>query len=49
MSKGIDSKPFYDSLTKIMTEAYRFAKAGKNASGKGAVTGTLMIRSPILS
>ena len=41
MSKDIDSKPFYDSLTAIMTEAFKFAKAGKNKSGTGAITGTI--------
>ena len=39
MGKDIDSKPFYDSLTRIMTDAFRFAKAGKSVSGTGPVTG----------
>lgn len=28
VSKGIDSKPFFDALTRIMGEAYKFAKDG---------------------
>ena len=30
VSKGIDSKPFFDALTRIMGEAYKFAKDGDN-------------------
>lgn len=32
VSKGIDSKPFFDSLTRIMGEAYKFAKDGDNTA-----------------
>lgn len=39
ISKEIDSKPFFDSLTRIMTEAYRYAKEGRNSSGNGAISG----------
>jgi hypothetical protein len=39
ISKEIDSKPFFDSLTRIMTEAYRFAKEGGNASGNKTISG----------
>ena len=38
VSKGIDSKPFFDALTRIMGEAYKFAKDGDNT-----VTGDRMI------
>lgn len=38
VSKEIDSKPFYDALTRIMTEAYRFAKAGKTVTGINGLT-----------
>lgn len=30
VSKGIDSKPFFESLTRIMTDAYKYAKFGKD-------------------
>ena len=40
VSKEIDPKPFYESLTRIMTNAYRFAKAGKNITGTGPATGS---------
>ena len=39
VSKDIDGKPFYDSLSKIMAEAYSFAKKGSKDSGRNAVTG----------
>lgn len=35
VSKGIDSKPFFDALTRIMADAYKFAKDGE----KTGVTG----------
>ena len=38
VSKGIDSKPFFDALTRIMGEAYKFAKDGDNT-----VTGDRMV------
>ena len=39
VSKGIDSKPFFDSLTRIMGEAYKFAKDGDNtATGNVALS-----------
>ena len=35
VSKGIDSKPFFDALTRIMADAYAFAKAGgESVSGE---------------
>jgi hypothetical protein len=37
VSKGIDSKPFFDSLTRIMADAYKYAKVGKEN-----VTGTYL-------
>jgi hypothetical protein len=36
VSKGIDSKPFFESLTRIMADAYKYAKVGKEN-----VTGTI--------
>ena len=30
VSKGIDSKPFFDSLTRIMADAYNHAKSSEN-------------------
>lgn len=34
VSKGIDSKPFFDSLTRIMADAYKYAKVGmENVTG----------------
>lgn len=30
VSKGIDSKPFFDSLSRIMTDAYKYAKKEGN-------------------
>lgn len=38
VSKGIDSKPFFDALTRIMADAYKFAK-----NGGDSVTGTIFI------
>lgn len=38
VSKGIDSKPFFDALTRIMTDAYKFAKAGQSVKGKQSIT-----------
>jgi beta-aspartyl-peptidase (threonine type) len=38
VSKGIDSKPFFDALTRIMTDAYKFAKAGQSMKGKHSIT-----------
>ena len=49
VSKDIDPKPFYESLTSIMTNAYRFAKAGKNISGTGPATGVLHLISVFLT
>ena len=40
MSKDIDGKPFIDSLTRVMTEAYSYAKKGSKDSGKSVLTGT---------
>jgi hypothetical protein len=37
VSKGIDSKPFFESLTRIMADAYKYAKVGKEN-----VTGTII-------
>ena len=39
VSKGIDSKPFFDALTRIMGEAYKFAKDGdKTVTGDQMIT-----------
>jgi isoaspartyl peptidase/L-asparaginase-like protein (Ntn-hydrolase superfamily) len=38
VSKEIDSKPFFDALTRIMTDAYKFAKAGKSMKGELTIT-----------
>ena len=38
VSKEIDSKPFFDALNRIISDAYRFAKAGQSSSGIGPVT-----------
>jgi hypothetical protein len=40
VSKDIDGKPFIDSLTRVMAEAYSYAKKGSKDSGKSVLTGT---------
>jgi hypothetical protein len=40
VSKDIDGKPFIDSLTRVMAEAYSYAKKGSKDSGKKVLTGT---------
>ena len=39
MNKDIDGKPFYDSLRRIMVEAYSYAKKGSKDSGRSVITG----------
>lgn len=41
VSKGIDSKPFFDALTRIMGQAYKYAKDGdRTATGMTTSVGT---------
>lgn len=40
VSKDIDGKPFIDSLSRVMAEAYSYAKKGSKDSGKSVLTGT---------
>lgn len=44
MSKDIDGKPFYDSLRRIMVEAYSYAKKGSKDSGRSVITGIVVIK-----
>ena len=44
VSKGIDSKPFFDALTRIMGEAYKFAKDGDKT-----VTGDQMMHDQMIT
>jgi hypothetical protein len=45
VSKGIDSKPFFDALTRIMGQAYKYAKDGdRTVTGTTISIGVTMIQ-----